>query len=119
MALKLAILAIALARVSADKASFDCIARNLAVEFAAFANPSVSTAQLQEVADALIGSATSPCNITIPAELAAKHAQPRFRPFSIKPQAAIFYVSKSTSQLYGIRHHRLQIFKNDVRLLLC
>ena len=79
--------------VSADRSSFDCVGRNLAVEFAAAVNPDISTAQLQEIADALVGSATGPCNITIPAEVAAAHEQPRFRPFPIKAKAAVFYVS--------------------------
>lgn len=103
----------------ADRTSFDCIGRNLAVgpaspcnkilsltplsplslqiEFAIAANPQITTAQLQEVADALVGSATSPCNITIPADVAAAHEQPRFRPFPIKPKAASFYVSVGLS----------------------
>lgn len=81
--------------VAADRSSFDCVGRNLAVEFASTVNPALTTSQLEEIADALVGSATSPCNITIPAAVAAAHDQPRFRSFPVKAKeaSAVFYVS--------------------------
>ena len=93
-----ALVAAFVAVANADINSFDCVGRNLAVLFAIAANPQISTLQLQEIADALVGSATGPCNITIPADVALAHEQPRFRPFPIQPKAAIFYVS---SPLHG------------------
>ena len=102
-----------LAIVAADRSSFDCIGRNLAIEFAAAVNPSISTLQLQEIADALVGSATSPCNITVPAAIAAAHEQPLFRPFPIKAKAAAFYVRSNASCASRQPHHQSRPLQID------
>jgi hypothetical protein len=94
------IAAVGLATVLGDKNSFDCVGRNLAVEFAVFANPQISTSQLNEIADALVGSATQPCNITIPADVAAAHEQPRFRAFPIDPKAGATFYVRNSEDLY-------------------
>ena len=79
----------------ADKGSFDCLARALAIEFSAKANPTLSAAQLQSLADGLNGSPekASDCNVTVPAELLAARAHiPRFRAFPLPTAGASFYV---------------------------
>jgi len=78
-----------------DRQSFDCAARDLAVEFAAASNPTLSAFHLQEIADALNGSPekTPGCNVTVPASLLdSRGSIPRFRPYSIPTAGAIFYV---------------------------
>jgi hypothetical protein len=85
----------ALAVAQADRASFDCSARELAVEFAAFANPDITAQHLQDIADALNGTPekTPGCNVTVPPALLAKHAAPRFRAFPLPSSGApTFYV---------------------------
>jgi hypothetical protein len=81
---------------AADRTSFDCPARALAVEFAAHANPSLSAAHLQEIADALNGSPekAAGCNVTVPPALLRERSSiPRFRPFPLPASAAgTFYV---------------------------
>lgn len=87
---------------AADKASFDCPMRGLAVEFAAFANPYLTAAHLQDVADALNASPekTKGCNVTVPASLLAERSAPRFRSFPLRvgaPQFFVDYASGSDS----------------------
>jgi hypothetical protein len=69
---------LAAAAALADKASFDCAMRGLAVEFAASANPSLSAAALARIADALNGAPekTAGCNVSVPAALAAARQRP-------------------------------------------
>jgi len=84
-------LALSASLAAADKQSFDCPARALAVEFAAHANPSLSAAHLQEIADALNGSPekAAGCNVTVPPSLLRERsAIPRFRPFALPAAAA-------------------------------
>ena len=59
--------AVAASCVRADKASFDCAMRGLAVEFAAHANPNLSAAALGRIADALNGAPekTAGCNVSV------------------------------------------------------
>jgi hypothetical protein len=73
----LAALAAAVA-VRADKASFDCAMRGLAVEFAASANPGLSAEALAGIAAALDGAPEKPagCNVTVPTALAAARELP-------------------------------------------
>lgn len=80
--------------VYADRNSFDCLMRNLAVEFAASANPHLSTAQLQGIADAIVGAPeTAPgCNVTVPAGLASERQRPRFRAVPLPTAGQTFYV---------------------------
>ena len=81
---------------AADRSSFDCPARALAVEFAASANPSLSAAHLQEIADALNGSPEKApgCNVTVPPALLQERSSiPRFRPFPLPAaEAGTYYV---------------------------
>ncbi len=79
----------------ADQRSFDCGARNLAVEFAASSNPDISAFHLQEIADALNGSPekTPGCNVTVPPSLLkSRGAIPRFRSYPLPTAGATFYV---------------------------
>ena len=76
---------------AADRDSFDCSARALAVEFAASANPYLSAAHLQDIADALNGAPEKAkgCNVTVPRALAAaRTAIPKFRPFPLPASGA-------------------------------
>ena len=77
---------------AADRGSFDCIGRNLALEFAVANNPGLTAFQQQEIADALEGS-TSQCNVTVPP---AAHPESRFRAFAIAPAASTFYIDFSS-----------------------
>jgi hypothetical protein len=79
-------LAALLGAASADRNSFDCPMRELAVSFAAYANPHLSAAQLQGVADALDGTpekTPANCTVTVPPALLAARDRPRFRPFPL------------------------------------
>ena len=81
---------------SADRASFDCSMRALAVEFAASINPSLSASALAGVAAALDGSPekTPGCNVSVPAALAASRARPALAGPPLPPQsgAGTFFV---------------------------
>lgn len=121
-------LALSLVMVNADRNSFDCAflrcstppplhlappspsstlpgpARELAIEFAAHANPNLSAAHLQEIADALNGSPekAAGCNVTVPPDLLLSRSSiPRFRPFPLPASSAgtfyVFYAGGSDS----------------------
>ena len=81
-------------QVLADRASFDCSMRSLAVEFAASTNPSLSAAALQRVADALNGSPekTPGCNVTVPPALAQARARPELAGPPLTAEGQSFYV---------------------------
>lgn len=84
--------------VASDRNSFDCAMRNLAVEFAAAQNPSLSNAKMTQIADALNGSPekAAGCVVTVPPALAsARAAVPRFGVFplpTVGTAAGTFYV---------------------------
>ena len=84
-----------LSTTTADRASFDCPARALALEFAAAVNPALSAAHLSSIADALNGApekSPANCTVTVPPALLAARAAPRFRAFPA-PAGASWYVS--------------------------
>jgi hypothetical protein len=94
MSLILLVASLALSAVAADRASFDCPMRALAIEFAASVNPNLSAAHLSDIADALNGAPekTAGCNVTVPAALLSARAKPRFQPFPVKSGGSSFYV---------------------------
>lgn len=88
----------ALAAAAADRSSFDCIMRTLAIEYAAARNPALSAAKLQQMADALDGTPEKPsdCHVVVPPTLLRERAGlGRFGvfPLSAEAAAAAFFVS--------------------------
>lgn len=82
----LALLTALVATAAADKASFDCAARTLAIQYSAKVNPSLTAAHLQDLADGLNGAPekAAACNVTVPAGLLAERAHlPRFRAYPL------------------------------------
>ena len=94
-----ALLAVAaLAAAAADRSSFDCEMRALAIEYAAARNPALSAAKLQQIADALDGTPEKPsdCHVVVPPTLLRERAGlGRFGvfPLSAEAAAAAFFVS--------------------------
>ena len=77
--------------VFADRASFDCPMRQLAIEFAAATNPTLSATRLLQIADALDGSPekTAGCHVTMPTELLSTRASiGRFGVFDVPTNAS-------------------------------
>ena len=107
LAAKLAGLAVAAALLfaapaAADRNSFDCSMRSLAISFAASKNPALSAVKLQQIADALNGTPEKApgCNVTVPPSLLAERAAiGRFGVFPLAPAvasaASTFYVDYS------------------------
>ena len=84
------LLALAPAPAAADRSSFDCSMRELAISFAAARNPALSAAKLQQIADALDGTPEKPadCHVTVPAALLRERAAlPRFGVFALPAEA--------------------------------
>ena len=93
--------------VAADKTSFDCPARELAIEFSAASNPYLSAVHLQEIADALNGSPEKApdCNVTVPPSLLQARDFPRFRAFPLPASGAgTFFVSYTPPHFFQPAH---------------
>eukprot|EP01116_Phalansterium_solitarium_P023012 TRINITY_DN785_c0_g1_i1.p1 TRINITY_DN785_c0_g1~~TRINITY_DN785_c0_g1_i1.p1 ORF type:complete len:881 (-),score=338.00 TRINITY_DN785_c0_g1_i1:265-2871(-) len=87
-------LAVAAHHVAADRASFDCPMRELAVSFAGSIQPNLGVAKLQQVADALNGcpEKTPNCTVTVPT---GAEERPRFGVFPLPDatdSASVYYV---------------------------